>query len=239
MTCDLTKYFRYRYSFVMSLANVAEAAQQLGVSPRRVRQLLADGRVPAVRIGRAWAIEQRDLDRLSNRRSSAGRPWSRSSAWAALGVADGRESSLAPLDRSRARRRLDRDGLLGVAPNLASRADHRQFFGHPAVLQRLADEPSVVRSGVSAAVEHGADLLAPDFLEAYVPASAVEGMISRYALDGEAERPNIVLRIVEDSAWPFSPGERIAPRAVVAVDLLESEDQRSRRAGLALARRSR
>ncbi len=220
----------------MSLVNVAEAAQQLGVSPRRVRQMLADELVPAVRLGRAWAVEQRHVDRLKNRRASAGRPWSLSSAWAALAAADGHESSLSPVDRSRARRRLGRAGLVGIAQRLVARADSKRFYGHPSVLERIGNEPDVVRSGVSAANEHGADLLAWDFLEAYVPKSAAEDIIRRYALDVDAERANVVLRIVEDSAWPFAPGERFAPRAVVAIDLLESGDERSRRAGLALAR---
>ncbi|WKZ83281.1 MAG: helix-turn-helix domain-containing protein [Acidimicrobiia bacterium] len=222
----------------MSLVDVAEAAQQLGVSPRRVRQMLADELVPAVRIGRAWAVEQRHVDHLKNHRASAGRPWSPSSAWAALAAADGREHSLSSVDRSRARRRLGRAGLVGIAERLAARADSRRFYGHPSVLERLGNAPDVVRSGVSAAKEHGADLLAWGFLEAYVPRSAADGIISKYALDEDAERANIVLRIVEDSAWPFAPGERFAPRAVVAIDLLESGDERSRRSGLALARQS-
>lgn len=201
--------------------------------------MLVDELVPAVRIGRAWAIEQHHLDRFKNHRASAGRPWSPSSAWAAVAVADGRESSLAPADRSRARRRLSGKGLHGIAKRLAARADRKRLYGHPSVLARLANEPNLVLSGVSAAAEHGADVVALDFLEAYIPLSQEKDIIKRYALNPDAERANIVLRIVKDSVWPFASGVRIAPRAVVAVDLLESEDARSRRAGLALARRQR
>ncbi len=222
----------------MQLVNVEEAANQLGVSSRRVRRMLADGLVPGLRIGRAWAIEQRLLDRFKDHRASIGRPWSPSSAWAALAVADGQDSALAPVDRSRARQRLKERGLLGVVDRLAARAQRRHFYGHPSVLGRLEDEPSLVRSGVSAAVDHRADVLASDFLEAYIPSTQAKGIIERYGLDADAERPNVVLRIVEDAVWPFANGVGVAPRAVVAIDLLDSEDERSRRAGLELARRS-
>jgi len=231
--------FRYRYNFVMKLVNVEEAASQLGVSSRRVRKMLADGLVPGLRIGRAWAVEQRLLDRFKDRRASTGRPWSPLSAWAALAAADGHDSALAPVDRSRARHRLSERGLLGVVGRLASRAQRQHFYGHTSVLGRLENEPNLVRSGVSAAADHRADALASDFLEAYIPSSQAQGIIERYGLNADAERSNIVLRIVEDAVWPFPSDVRVAPRAVVAVDLLESEDERSRRAGLALARRSR
>ena len=222
----------------MELVNVQEAARQLGVSPRRVRRMLADDLVAGVRIGRAWALEQRHLDRFKNHRASIGRPWSALSAWAVLAAADGHDSVLAPVDRSRAHHRLSGEGLLGVVNRLGARAQRQDFYGHPSVLRRLANEPSLVLSGVSAAAEHRADVLASDFLEAYIPLSRVQGIVRRYALNSDPERPNIVLRVVEDSIWPFASGDRVAPRAVVAVDLLESEDDRSRRAGSALARRS-
>ena len=221
----------------MVIVDVQEAARQLGVSPRRVRKILADKLVPGVRIGRAWAIEQHHLDRFKDHRAPIGRPWSPSSAWAALAAADGHDSALAPVDRSRARHRLSGRGLLGVVDRLAARAQRQDFYGHPSVLRRLASEPNLILSGVSAAADHGVDVLASDFLEAYVPLSQAQDIVRRYALDADAERPNILLRIVGDSVWPFASGDRVAARAVVAVDLLESEDDRSRRAGSALARR--
>ncbi len=38
--------------------NVQEAARALGVSPRRVRALIAAGRIPAVRAGREWRVHE-------------------------------------------------------------------------------------------------------------------------------------------------------------------------------------
>ncbi|WP_435748525.1 helix-turn-helix domain-containing protein [Microbacterium sp. PMB16] len=46
--------------------NVIEAATHLGVSPRRVRALITEGRIPARRVGREWEID--DVPSLRTRR---------------------------------------------------------------------------------------------------------------------------------------------------------------------------
>lgn len=48
------------------------ASQRLGVSVRRVRALIAAGRLPATRLGHNWAIHSSDLDLVKIRRP--GRP---------------------------------------------------------------------------------------------------------------------------------------------------------------------
>jgi excisionase family DNA binding protein len=52
--------------------SVAEAAGKLGVSRGRVNKLISDGRLPALRIGRAYAIKESDLSLVENR--PTGRP---------------------------------------------------------------------------------------------------------------------------------------------------------------------
>jgi excisionase family DNA binding protein len=220
----------------MDVVSVVEAAEYLEVSPRRVRRMLADELLAGRQIGREWAIERRALENLRRHRGPVGRPWRASSAWAVLAVANGNGSDLSPVDRSRARRRLAERGLAGLVAQLGARAEMRQFYGHPSVLEPLAAEPNVVRSGVSAAADYRADNVASDFLEAYVPEARIAALISEYGLDSDAERPNVVLRVVGDAVWPFAPEIDVAPRSVVAVDLLEADDERSRRAGAALAR---
>ena len=184
---------------------------------------------------REWAIERRALENLKRHRGPVGRPWSASSAWAVLAIANGDGSDLPPVDRSRARRRLAERGLAGLVARLGARAEMRRFYGHPSVLEPLAAESSVVRSGVSAGADHGVDIVASDFLEAYVSEARIATLINQYGLDPDAERPNVVLRVVGDAVRPFSPDMDVAPRSVVAVDLLEAHDERSRRAGAALA----
>ncbi|MCP3997716.1 MAG: helix-turn-helix domain-containing protein [bacterium] len=220
----------------MNVVGVVEAAEYLEVSPRRVRQMLADELLAGHQVGREWVIERRAIESLRRHRGPAGRPWRASSAWAVLAIANGDGSGLSPVDRSRARRRLAEHGLVGLVARLGARAEIRRFYGHPSVLEHLAAEPNVVLSGVSAAANHGADIVASDSLEAYVPGAQVAALINQYGLDPGAERPNVVLRVVNDAVWPFAPEIEVASRSVVAVDLLGADDQRSRRAGADLAR---
>jgi hypothetical protein len=114
---------------------------------------------------------------------------------------------------------------------------------HRGLTERLADDHRIVLSGVSAAAAHRARLTALGVLEAYVRAGDLAALIHEYALaepsPGVAE--NVLLRIPV-SKWPFEEGERIAGRAVVAVDLIDTGDERSVRAArrlLALQRSAR
>jgi len=42
------------------LVTTREAARRLGISDRRIRQLLAEGRIKAIQIGGRWLIEESD-----------------------------------------------------------------------------------------------------------------------------------------------------------------------------------
>ena len=214
----------------MSVLGVAEVAVELGVSPRRVRQMISDGGLVARRLGGVWVIDREHLRRFEGHRRGVGRPWSPVSAWAVLALADGEEPDLSPVDRSRARRRLG-SGLDRVAGRLGARAERRWFYGHPVVLDRLGDDPRVVRGGVSAAGELGVGVVSVDGFEGYVRAGDLDSLVARFGLDGGAVRPNVVLRVVDDDVWPFQAGQRCAGRSVVAVDMFESDDPRVRRAG--------
>jgi len=87
-----------------------------------------------------------------------------------------------------------------------------------------------VRGGTSAASDHGLDLVPSGaLLEGYVSPRDVHRLEKRYSLE-PSPRPNFILRAVE-GPWPFAEGATVAPVAIVAVDLLESEDARERRAG--------
>lgn len=220
----------------MSVLSVAEAAAELGVSARRVRQMLADGVLDGERIGRAWVVDAEQLRAVKHRRPRVGRPWGAASAWALLALADGGEPELSPVERSRARKRLA-EGLDAVVGRLAARGALQRFYAHSGLLDRLSSTRGVVRGGISAAAEHGAGLVASDEFEGYVRERDRDALVSRFALDDQADRPNVVLRVVDDSVWPFRPEQVFAGRSVVAVDLLDSDDPRSQRAGAELAAR--
>lgn len=57
----------------MPQLTVIEAAARLGVSRYRIWQLVKAGRLPAVKLGRDWLIEDRDLE-LVAKRAGPGRP---------------------------------------------------------------------------------------------------------------------------------------------------------------------
>lgn len=215
----------------MKVLSVAEAADELDVSSRRVLQLLAAGQLRGEQLGWGWAVDPIDVDRLRRHRGEIGRPWSPASAWAVLSLANGDQPDVSPVERSRARKRLAQHGLIGLVGRLRSRAGLHQFYAHPAALDRLAGEPGVVRGGVSAVGEHDAGLIAGDLVEAYVARRQLAGLVERYALEERAERPNVLLRAVDEVSWPFPADAEFASRPVVAIDLMEADDERSQRAG--------
>lgn len=49
-----------------------EAAQRLGISDARVRQLVLSGKLPAQKFGRDLQIDEKDLEKVKERK--AGRP---------------------------------------------------------------------------------------------------------------------------------------------------------------------
>jgi hypothetical protein len=216
---------------------VTQAAERLEVSPRRVRQLLAQGSLVGRQLGRDWAVDPRSLARHPVRRRSVGRPWHPSAAWAVLRVAYGDQLDMSPVDRSRAQHRLSQHGLSGLVARLRSRADEYRCYAHPAAIERLNRDTSVVRGGVSAVDEHNIDLVVTGAAELYVQRRHHAELADRYALDPDAERPNVILHVVDDDAWPFGDSVEVAPWPVVAVDLLDADDERSRRAGQALVDR--
>ena len=55
------------------LITTKEAAQKLGVSEGRIRQLVAHGRLPAVKVGQTNLVKESDLELVKDRKRT-GRP---------------------------------------------------------------------------------------------------------------------------------------------------------------------
>lgn len=199
--------------------------------------MLADGQLVGERLGRDWVVDRARIDHYRRLRHLSGRPWRPISAWAVLAVAGGGGTEFSPVERSRARHRLAEHGLVELVDRLDTRAERRSFYGHPAVLQRLRHEQGAVRGGVSAAADHDVDLVGGDLLEIYLPEQRLDALVERYALDDDAERPNVLIHAVDNAVWPFDAHVDVAPWPVVVVDLLESDDERARRSGRELAER--
>jgi excisionase family DNA binding protein len=56
------------------LLTISETAERLGLSIAMVRRYCADGKLPAKKIGRDWAIMQRDVEQFAVRPRHSGRP---------------------------------------------------------------------------------------------------------------------------------------------------------------------
>ncbi len=208
--------------------SAAEAASKLKVHPSRVRAMAQARQLDSKKIAGRWLIDQASLDRRCDSEVVDGRPYSPANAWALLCLADGRQVDwVGPSALSRLRRKLKSYGLFALAPRLRLRAQVMSFWVHPAVFRRLVMEPDVVKAGAGAAAEYGIDIQASDELDIYIPRRRVDDIVAKYQLK-PSDRPNIVLRVVEDDQgfdWRRGVGG-----ALVAVDLFESQDPRSRRA---------
>lgn len=214
----------------------SEAARRLGVNDSRVRQLVQAGDLPARKVANRWLIDAGALERRGLRRAVSGRQLEPKNAWGLLFLASDEPAPWLASDvRSRLRRRVREGALRRDSGRLDRRARVHYFIGGARARAQLRRDPQFVRSGVSATADHGASLRAPHVLEGYLPDDKLKAFAYRSALRPADEREaDLILRGVS-GFWPFSK-HRLAPKAVVAVDLLASLDERTRRAGEELLR---
>lgn len=212
--------------------SVHEAAERLGVSPAAVRLRIAGGELPAVKLGRDWRLDEREVLRLSRRGDGSGRPLSSAMAWAVLLLASGdglRADRLAgePRYRSRARQWLREHPLADHAGRLRERGRRELFEAHPSELARLRGRSDVLLTGASAADAVGL-VGEAQTVELYASISERDSITAEHALLAGAG--NVTVRWVPDAVWRVLDSAcRVAPQAAVLVDLLESEDPRARR----------
>ncbi len=218
--------------------SAADVAKRLRVNEARVRALIERGALPGRKVANRWLVPQRALQSSEVAARVAGRPFSAENAWGLLFLASGRSADwLSPIDRSRLKARL-RSPEFPLASRFRRRASVNYLRGDERALRNIVADEKFVRSGVSAAEDHSVDLVAPGVVEGYLPKERLATLAHKHALRVVGEdSANIIVRAVDDS-WPFA-SERVAPEAVVAVDLIDSVDQRSRRAGSQLLKRIR
>jgi excisionase family DNA binding protein len=224
----------------VSLLSVREAADRIGVGPVAVRQHIASGRLPAIKRGRSWWLDERAVQRMARQRAGGGRPLSPEMAWATLLLASGDEAAAEDMaGRARYWSRMRawlRDHPLGeYAPRLRGRAEMEEFDVHPSELKRILGRPDVLATGISAGDVVGL-LGKASAVEVYAPAGRRHTIVDDHALMPGAGPVRV--RWVPDEVWPLldRDGDRRAPRAAVLLDLLENDDPRARReAACALA----
>lgn len=235
--------------------DVREAAHRLGVSPVRVRQLIAQGDLDASRLGRFWVIDQGSVRRRAQADVDRGRPYSSRQVWRMAVMAnlvlaedaDALRRFVDPQARWRLRRYLadlareDHPGYLSW--RLRGRADQLvRRFAHPSVVAALVDDPRSVVSGAHGAAAHGADLVPDDLVEAYVAADDLDDLDAEHGLIDAGSDANVRLRVIdgpvmrqqhESRSAPVSPGH-VAPRLLVIADLAERDGARAKLAAHAL-----
>ena len=230
--------------------SVHEAADSLGVSMERVRQMIHAGQLAARRSSAGWLIPA-DAVAERSRNIHNGRPLAPQTAWSAIAllsaamVCASQSSSdhampvAEVLPDRRLRHRVLR--LLASLPDpvadagpwrrlLSARGQVRHLWAHPGVLGRLASDPKVSRGGAEA-VPSGHDGLTvhPGRLDLYVSEADAEELIHQYRMHDDRDG-RVRMVIVPSSIPPDlapSAGARVAVPAA-ASDLLEEDDPRAR-----------
>lgn len=217
--------------------SVADAAAELDVDARQVRNLIASGALSAQRVGRAWAIDAASVRARSARPVPPGRPLSPGRAWQILAIVDAAlrpgEAEVHDIEDRRIRHHLR--GLLIRRPELEHwpawlrhRAEHRQVWFHPAAAARLAEDPRVERADVSMLL----GLPAGGLARLYVAADDVGGLIAdhhgRAVGPGDDSDESLHLMVVPSEA----PSWRAHVPAAAVVDLASDRDARVRHAAL-------
>ena len=187
-----------------NLVSLADASSILGVSSERVRQLVVAGDLPAQRFGNAWAVPMDAIVARRHSSRSGGRPLSALRAW--------REIVDGDID-------LDRPG------RYQRRAEVVRCEMSQADVESLPGAVGALMSGVRAAIEFGASLVAADDRDLYLSRGAFDQLDSLVAVIPDS-LGQIRLRVVDGDAWGMISRGEFAPRGAVALDLLDSADPR-------------
>lgn len=217
----------------MKPVTVQEAAASLGVTPREVRRLIQQGDLPAVRFGATLVVSSRDVARRQREAVSPGRIWAPQTAWAALdllqgGAADG---MLDQPRRSRLRSRLR--GLDGAQIHRLAgrRARIHRFHASPRALALVRGE--LVPAGASALADEASAASRFGLTPASSASSAdgyfrgdLSGLVSALRLVPDSSGQTVIRHLAEGLILPREFGD-----AVIAVDLMDSDDPREREGG--------
>lgn len=231
-TVDERRFRNYHASVVIEerlsdWISSAEAADRLGLTSGRVRELIVSGALRARRVGNRFLVSRDDVDARASRGAPVGRPFSPRRAWALILLASGLvPPGLDPVTLSKLRRVLREKDLWSIRSRFARRAERRELRAHSSDLPRLDAEPGVVRTGARSAAAAGFSLVASDApVELYLDALTAERLVTRYRLR-PSDRPNVVFHIVpiDVRSWLSDP---VAPRPAIALDLADDRDPRS------------
>lgn len=220
------------------LISVDEAARRLDVIPQRVRVLIAEGRLPAQRVGRRYVLDSVDVDRFARAPRVRGRPLNAANAWALLAVL-----ACLPEEESLSERPARSVGRIqalveqGCKPVIAAlrssepRAAVHRWRVLPGDVDRLLEDSGLVKTGLSANARAINVNYRPsrDGIDAYVSRSHLRALERKLRPIVDSPEANVLLRVPNGPDWILD--EPVAPLSVVGADLLNHEDARVARAG--------
>lgn len=214
---------------ISGYVTVNRAAEMLGLTPHQVRALLRSGEVAGIRVSeRGYMADAASVHTYGQRSQRKGRPMNQASALGALWELSGKQAAW--LDYYQARRA--KKALKGAdAEKLALQCRRRAETKRYRVAASFLDDAKrlVSLSGVSAVAEHAIDLTgAENIVEGYIRRAYLPSFEdATFAVADQAG--NAILHVVDD--WFEIDCNEAMPVAVVAVDLTESLDTRTRWAG--------
>jgi excisionase family DNA binding protein len=233
--------------------SVHEAADVLGVSMQRVRQMIHVGQLDARRSSAGWLIPESAVNERS-RNIYRGRPPEPQTAWSAVALLaaalactsqpslECALSAAQVVSDRKVRHRILRmlaslpDPVVNDAPwrrLLSARGQVRHLWAHPGVLDRLATDPRVSQGG-AAVISAGHDGLTgrPDRLEFYVREADADEVIQRYRMHEDRDGHVNLVVVPSGVSSELAPGRGNAvPLPAAASDLLEEQDPRAHHAG--------
>lgn len=162
------------------LVTTGEAAGLLGVSVRRVQQMLDSQALDRVARG---LVDRTSVERyLAGHAAGRTRAWAEPTAWAAIGLLSGEEVGwLGQTQTSRLRATL-RQITTGVdrLTRLRDRATVRVYDGHPSAAERLREDLVVASRSRLGLVETNTGV------DGYLATHRLETLVRRYALREDA-----------------------------------------------------
>lgn len=199
------------------MQSIQEYAERAGISPRAVRFQVAEGKIPARKVGGRWLIE--DADRP--RRRSAGRRLGSASFDHLAAFLDGDGSGLSSDQRRRAKERAQRILESGIPEvrRLAERPDISvvRYRASTEDFDEIRSRHDVILTGVS----HPDAEVYGRVMDAYVTSEAHDEIVLFHMLEESgAASANVILRVQD-------PPPEVRLLHVIA-DLLDDPSPRSR-----------
>ena len=106
-----------------------------------------------------------------------------------------------------------------------SRARHLDLYVHPSLLAGLLNSGKTVIGGRFAATMAGAPVDESGTSDLYVRTGQVEPLMDHVGAQSVLENANLLLHVVDDSAWPFPVGAQHVNPWVAWLDLADRQDR--------------